>query len=245
MAPSEKGASAKVSIDRKADANSSPGTGDVSHYSSTTPSSVATQPQKEIEKQTNNVSHNTMAIAPPPAKTQDKDGDNIEANKNEGMDASEKSKDDAQSEVARDENALKQAAESETKKSYAASSYKKRKASSVSQSDVPVATAPESALNVTIITKAQFPGGETEQQKFIKKTMNINACKDCKGDIIVSFVVNATGELQDPKIIKGISGCECLATEALRIVKAMPYWEPGKNEGKPVNTICSLSIKFE
>jgi hypothetical protein len=244
---SEKTASAKVSVNRKADASSSPGTGDASHYSTTTPSSVAVQPlQKEAEKQTNNLAHNTMASSPPPAKTQEMvDEDNIGVNKNEEMVAGDKAKDDAKSETARDEKVLKQAPETETKKAYASSSYKKRSSSSMAQSDVPVAAAPEGVTIAAVNSKAQFPGGETEQQKFIKKTMNSKDCKDCRGDIIVSFVVNTTGEVQDPKIIKGITGCECLGTEALRIIKAMPNWQPGKNDGKPVSTICSLSIKFE
>lgn len=90
----------------------------------------------------------------------------------------------------------------------------------------------------------QFPGGETEQQKFIAGKMNLKNCPNCYGSVFVTFIVSLEGELQDPKIINGVHGCECLSDEALRIVKAMPKWQAGKKNGKAVNADFNLSIKF-
>ncbi|MBI2270680.1 MAG: energy transducer TonB [Bacteroidetes bacterium] len=94
-------------------------------------------------------------------------------------------------------------------------------------------------------TAPKFPGGETEQQKFINKTIDLKNCPGCKGEVSVSVIVSEKGDLRDPQILKGVSGCECLSEEALRIVKAMPKWEPAKRDGGAVSTKHSLSIKFE
>ncbi|MBL7893330.1 MAG: energy transducer TonB [Bacteroidia bacterium] len=91
----------------------------------------------------------------------------------------------------------------------------------------------------------KFPGGETEQQKFINKTIDLKNCPGCKGEVSVSVIVSEKGYLQDPQILKGVSGCECLSEEALRIVKAMPKWEPAKRDGNAVSAKHNLSIRFE
>lgn len=91
----------------------------------------------------------------------------------------------------------------------------------------------------------KFPGGETEQQKFINKTIDLKNCPGCKGEVSVSVIVSEKGYLQDPQILNGVSGCECLSEEALRIVKTMPKWEPAKRDGNAVSAKHNLSIRFE
>ncbi|MEM7315362.1 MAG: energy transducer TonB, partial [Planctomycetota bacterium] len=56
------------------------------------------------------------------------------------------------------------------------------------------------------------------------------------------FVVEIDGSLTDIKVIKGIgSGCD---EEAVRVLKAAPKWEPGKQRNKPVRVRRSLPIVF-
>lgn len=62
------------------------------------------------------------------------------------------------------------------------------------------------------------------------------------GTVYLSFVVETDGEVSDVKILRGIGdGCE---QEAMRVVKEMPKWKPGKNHGQPVRVLFNLPVKF-
>ena len=62
------------------------------------------------------------------------------------------------------------------------------------------------------------------------------------GIVYVNFVINGKGKVKDPKILKGIGGgCD---EEALRVIKQMPSWVPGKQRGRPVNVSYNLPIRF-
>ncbi len=63
-----------------------------------------------------------------------------------------------------------------------------------------------------------------------------------EGTVFVSFVVEKDGSVTDVKVLKGLGdGC---TEEAVRVVKAMPKWKPGKNHGEPVRVLFNLPIKF-
>jgi len=52
------------------------------------------------------------------------------------------------------------------------------------------------------------------------------------GRVFVTFVVETDGRVTDIKVLRGIGGgCD---EEAVRVVKNMPKWDPGKQRGKPV-----------
>jgi len=90
-----------------------------------------------------------------------------------------------------------------------------------------------------------YPGGDEAMKKYL--TENIvyadQARKDkISGTVYVTFVVNEKGELQDVKVIRGVS--PELDAEALRVVKSMPAWTPGKQSGKAVSVQYNLPIKF-
>jgi protein TonB len=66
--------------------------------------------------------------------------------------------------------------------------------------------------------------------------------KGTAGVVYVSFVVETDGSVTDVQLLKGIGdGCE---QEAMRVVKAMPKWKPGKNHGEPVRVLFNLPVKF-
>jgi protein TonB len=55
-------------------------------------------------------------------------------------------------------------------------------------------------------------------------------------------VVDKDGKIRDAKVLRGIGGgCD---EEAIRVVKAMPAWKPGKQRGKPVTVQYNLPIRF-
>lgn len=92
---------------------------------------------------------------------------------------------------------------------------------------------------------ASFPNGEVELQKFI--TSNVVYPQMAKetgvsGTVYVQFVVEPDGSISNIKILKGIgAGCD---EEAVRVVKKMPKWKPGKQRSKPVRVYFNLPIRF-
>ncbi|NCX96219.1 MAG: energy transducer TonB [Chitinophagia bacterium] len=66
--------------------------------------------------------------------------------------------------------------------------------------------------------------------------------KGIQGRVIVNFVVNEDGFISDVKVLRGIGGgCD---EEALRVIKAMPTWTPGEQDGKKVKTYFTQPISF-
>ncbi|MBP6979010.1 MAG: M56 family metallopeptidase [Bacteroidales bacterium] len=90
-----------------------------------------------------------------------------------------------------------------------------------------------------------FKGGQEAMVKFISQNIHYpEAAKKqgIQGTVFVSFMVNEKGKVTNGKVLRGIgSGCE---EEALRVVMAMPDWNPGKNGEKPVKVNITLPIKF-
>lgn len=64
-----------------------------------------------------------------------------------------------------------------------------------------------------------------------------------QGRVALRFIVSATGEIEDVGVMRGISP-ECDA-EAVRVIKAMPKWNPGKQNGKDVAVYFNLPIQFK
>lgn len=92
----------------------------------------------------------------------------------------------------------------------------------------------------------QFPGGEAEMYKFIKDNLRYPAIEQEMGNhgrVTIRFVVSKTGEISNIQVIKGVSpGCD---KEAMRVIKSMPKWIPGKQYGVPVPVYFNLPIVFQ
>lgn len=91
----------------------------------------------------------------------------------------------------------------------------------------------------------EFPGGEGELMKYLgQKIVYPPIAKDngIQGKVYVNFVVDANGDIRDAKVVRGIGGgCD---EEALRVVKSMPKWKAGKQNGRTVPVYYNLPIKF-
>ena len=91
----------------------------------------------------------------------------------------------------------------------------------------------------------QYPGGMGEMMKFLMDNVRYpqEAEKQkLEGRVIVKFVVEKDGQLTEFSVP---SPCHpLLDQEALRVVKSMPRWTPGKNEGKPVRVSFFLPVMF-
>ncbi len=84
-------------------------------------------------------------------------------------------------------------------------------------------------INVWIMKNMTYPEQAVKQKQ--------------QGRVIVKFIVSETGEINNPEIIRGVS--PLLDAEALRVVKAMPKWNPGKQNGKAVRTYYAVPITFK
>lgn len=90
-----------------------------------------------------------------------------------------------------------------------------------------------------------FPGGEKALVTYLKENLKyptVPAEKGIQGRVIVLFKVEADGSLTDVRI--GGSVDPSIDREALRLVKAMPKWIPGKQDGKPVPVKFQVPITF-
>ena len=91
-----------------------------------------------------------------------------------------------------------------------------------------------------------FPGGEEAMGEFFSQNVQIPVkAKQARvtGDVIVQATVDVTGKLTNPKIAKGLTP-ECNA-EALRVVQAMPAWQPATRRGVPVPIMVQVPVPFD
>lgn len=66
-----------------------------------------------------------------------------------------------------------------------------------------------------------------------------------EGKCYLQFVVSAHGYISNVKVKKGVADCPECDQEAVRMVKTMPKWVPGKINGKDVNSIFVLPVTFK
>ncbi len=94
--------------------------------------------------------------------------------------------------------------------------------------------------------KPVFPGGEAALLKYIaKNTRYPEIAKEngITGRVFVQFVINKKGEVVNVEVIRGVD--PYLDAEALRVVKSLPNWAPGKQRGKPVKVSFQVPINFK
>jgi periplasmic protein TonB len=94
----------------------------------------------------------------------------------------------------------------------------------------------------------EFPGGIGEMGKFIQKTLvypTMAREAGIAGKCFLKFVVDGGGKISDVTVLKGVPGCPECDKEAIRVVKEMPAWKGGKQNGRPVNVYYNLPINFK
>ncbi|MBR0490357.1 MAG: energy transducer TonB [Prevotella sp.] len=92
----------------------------------------------------------------------------------------------------------------------------------------------------------EYPGGMSAMVEFLSK--NVKYPKDAakqkvEGRVLVWFVVETDGSLTDVKVAKKVF--PSLDAEAVRVVKTMPKWTPGKHNDQPVRVRFALPIVFK
>jgi protein TonB len=94
----------------------------------------------------------------------------------------------------------------------------------------------------------EFPGGPMEMMKYIQKNISYpQMAKEAglSGKCFLKFVVNGNGNISDVQVLKGVPGCSECDKEAIRVVKSMPNWKAGKQNGRSVPVFFNLPINFQ
>jgi protein TonB len=102
------------------------------------------------------------------------------------------------------------------------------------------------AIFDVVETQPNPPGGMSGWNKYLSENLKYPTQArrmGVEGSVILVFVINTDGSIQDVEVLRGIGGgCD---EEAIKIVKNAPKWEPGKQRGRPVRTRMRLPIRFK
>ena len=93
-------------------------------------------------------------------------------------------------------------------------------------------------------TYPSFPGGQEAMLQFLKEKLqwpDVEA--DVQGRVIVTFVVETDGSLTYFKVVRSLD--PAFDKEALRVVKSMPKWIPGTENGQPIRVRYSVPVTFK
>ena len=91
----------------------------------------------------------------------------------------------------------------------------------------------------------EFPGGMPAMIEFLQTNIKYpkDAIKqDVGGKVMVMFVVETDGSISNVRVARKVF--PSLDKEAVRVVKAMPKWKPGKEKGRPVRVNFTLPVVF-
>ena len=91
-----------------------------------------------------------------------------------------------------------------------------------------------------------FPGDDYELLKFISRNLKyptIAKENGIQGSVIIRFVITKTGSIDKVEVARSLdSACD---NEAIRVVKLLPKWTPGQQNGVPVSVWYTIPIKFK
>jgi protein TonB len=94
--------------------------------------------------------------------------------------------------------------------------------------------------------QAEFPGGLQAMMKFLNRNIKYPASAKrmgIEGRVFVKFIVDKDGGISQMEVLKGINAD--LDKEAMRVIKMMPPWKPGKQNGRAVKSQFVLPVYFK
>lgn len=119
-----------------------------------------------------------------------------------------------------------------------------RPAGSITTS-VPEVPTDDNHLFQVVECMPEFPGGMKRCMDFIQKEMRYpEEAKNAgiQGRVILQFIIEKDGTPAQPRIVRSVH--PLLDKEALRIIRQMPKWTPGKQDGKPQRVLYTIPISF-
>lgn len=112
--------------------------------------------------------------------------------------------------------------------------------------EAPVEEEEEEVVFVVVETMPEFPGGQQALFKYLSENVKypvIAQENGIQGRVICQFVVNKDGSIVDVEVVRS-GGDASLDKEALRVIKSMPKWKPGKQRGKAVRVKYTVPVNF-
>ena len=103
----------------------------------------------------------------------------------------------------------------------------------------------EDEIFVFVEDQPGYPGGDKARIKYLQENIKYpEMAKESgiQGTVYVTFVVEKDGRITSVKVLRGIGGgCD---EEAVRVIKNMPNWKPGKQRGRPVRVQFNMPVRF-
>ena len=112
--------------------------------------------------------------------------------------------------------------------------------------EAPVEEEEEEVIFMVVESMPEFPGGQQALFKYLAENVKypvIAQENGIQGRVICQFVVNKDGSIVDVVAVRS-SGEPSLDKEAIRVIKSMPKWKPGKQRGKPVRVKYTVPVNF-
>ena len=112
--------------------------------------------------------------------------------------------------------------------------------------EAPVEEEEEEVVFVVVETMPEFPGGQQALFKYLSENVKypvIAQENGIQGRVICQFVVNKDGAIVDVEVVRA-GGDPSLDKEAVRVIKSMPKWNPGKQRGKAVRVKYTVPVNF-
>ena len=105
----------------------------------------------------------------------------------------------------------------------------------------------EEEVVVVVESMPEFPGGQQALFKYLSENVKypvIAQENGIQGRVICQFVVNKDGSIVDVEVVRS-GGDPSLDKEAIRVIKSMPKWKPGKQRGKAVRVKYTVPVNFK
>lgn len=103
----------------------------------------------------------------------------------------------------------------------------------------------DTAILKTVEQLPEFPGGIVQFMKWLTRNLRYPQQaqqQNIQGKVVVSFIVNKDGSIAAPTIVHSVN--PLLDQEAMRVIKMMPRWKAGMENGKPCRTMYAIPINF-
>ncbi|MBQ3998348.1 MAG: energy transducer TonB [Paludibacteraceae bacterium] len=113
--------------------------------------------------------------------------------------------------------------------------------------EAPVEEEEEEVVFVIVESMPEFPGGQQALFKYLSDNIKypvIAQENGIQGRVICQFTVNKDGSIVDIEVVRS-GGDPSLDKEAVRVIKSMPKWKPGKQRGKPVRVKYTVPVSFK
>ena len=104
----------------------------------------------------------------------------------------------------------------------------------------------EQVIHIRVEKMPEFPGGQDALNRFLVRNIKYPLLAQengIQGRVVCQFVVNSDGSIVDISVVRGVE--ESLDKEAIRVIKSMPKWTPGRQGGKSVRVKYTLPIRFK